>query len=103
MSKQAEERLRHQRDFTTAIANSLGEGVYALDHQGLLTFMNRAAEELLGWKEEELLGKNMHDMIHFQRADGERVPAAACQLLSVLESSRTINNEDDLFTRRDGT
>lgn len=103
MSDKSEERLRRQLDFTAAITNSLGEGVYALDREGLLTFMNRAAEELLGWKEEELRGRNMHEAIHFQRADGTRVPANECPLLSVLESSITINNEDDLFTRRDGT
>ncbi|MBA3805129.1 MAG: PAS domain-containing protein [Acidobacteria bacterium] len=48
MSKQAEEKLRRQSDFTNALTNSLGEGVYALDREGLVTFMNPAAEKMLG-------------------------------------------------------
>lgn len=98
----AEERLRRQLDFTRAITNSLGEGVYALDREGCLTFMNRAAEHLLGWTEAELLGKNMHDVIHFQRADGTRMSAAECPLLKVVEANVTYRTDDDVFTRKDG-
>lgn len=98
----AEEMLRRQLDFTRAITNSLGEGVYALDREGRLTFMNRAAEQMLGWTEAELLGKSVHDAIHFQRADGTNVPAAECPLLKVIESNVTYRTEDDLFTRKDG-
>lgn len=101
--KQAEEKLRHQLDFTRAITNSLGEGVYALDAEGRLTFMNPAAEQMLGWKEAEMLGQNAHDCIHFQRADRTPVPAEECSLLSVMRSNRTITDTDDVFTRRDGS
>ncbi|HVF50894.1 MAG TPA: PAS domain S-box protein [Pyrinomonadaceae bacterium] len=98
----AEERLRRQLDFTRAITNSLGEGVYALDREGCVTFMNRAAEQLLGWTEAELLGKNMHDVIHFQRADGTRMSADECPLLKVVEANVTYRTDDDVFTRKDG-
>ena len=100
--RQAEEKLRLQLDFTKTITNSLGEGVYALDREGRLTFMNPAAEQMLGWKEAEMLGKNVHDCIHFQRADGTRVSAEECELLAVMHSNVTIENDDDAFTRRDG-
>ncbi len=101
--KQAEERLRHQLDFTAAITASMGEGVYALDEDGRLTFMNPAAEAALGWTEAELLGCRVHEVIHFQRADGVPRPAHDCPLLGVLTSGQTCRGEDDVFTRRDGT
>ncbi len=101
--KQAEERLRHQLDFTAAITASMGEGVYALDEDGRLTFMNPAAEAALGWTEAELLGRRVHEVIHFQRADGVPRPAHDCPLLGVLTSGQTCRGEDDVFTRRDGT
>ncbi len=101
--KQAEERLRHQLDFTAAITASMGEGVYALDEDGRLTFMNPAAEAALGWTEAELLGRGVHEVIHFQRADGAPRPAHDCPLLGVLTSGQTCRGEDDVFTRRDGT
>ncbi|HJW15279.1 MAG TPA: PAS domain S-box protein, partial [Thermoanaerobaculia bacterium] len=96
------ERLRNQLSFTAAITDSLGEGVYALDREGRLTLLNRAAQEMLGWTEQELLGRNMHEAIHFQRADGSRTSAEFCPLLAVLRTGRKFHCSDDVFTRRDG-
>jgi len=101
--KRAEERLNQERNFTSAITNNLGEGVYALDDKGLLTFMNPAAEKILGWKEAELLGRNMHEAIHYQRADGTGVPVEECPLLQVLKKGNSVHLEDESFTSRDGT
>ncbi|HEY0005591.1 MAG TPA: PAS domain S-box protein [Pyrinomonadaceae bacterium] len=101
--KQAEEDLRRQLDFTEAITASLGEGVYALDLKGRVTFMNPAAEAALGWKQEELLGQQIHGVIHCQYSDGTTRPASECQLLRVLKTDRMTLVESDVFTRRDGS
>ena len=101
--KQAEEKLRLQLDFTRTITDSLGEGVCALDLEGRVTFMNPAAERMLGWKEAEFLGRNMHEAIHFQRADGTLVPIEECRLQSVMRSKESVTDDDDVFTRRDGS
>jgi PAS domain S-box-containing protein len=99
--RQAEENLRHQLGFTEAITSSLGEGLYALDLEGRVTFMNPAASAALGWKQEELLGQKMHEVIHFQYADGTPRSAAECQILKVLRSPNTCKVESDVFTRKD--
>jgi two-component system cell cycle sensor histidine kinase/response regulator CckA len=101
--KRTEEELRRQLDFTEAITTSLGEGVYALDKSGRVTFMNPAAESALGWKQAELLGREMHDVIHFQLADGTLRSSAECPPLRVLKSGRAVEVESDAFTRRDGS
>jgi len=101
--RKAEEQLRRQSEFTQVITRSLGEGVYALDIEGRITFMNPAAERLLGWREADLLGKKVHDAIHFQHPDGTRIPAAECPLLNVLRTGETIEDEEDFFIRADGT
>jgi PAS domain S-box-containing protein len=102
-AQEAQEQLRHQLQFTSAITNSLGEGVYALDQAGCVTFLNPAAEQMLGWTAAELLNQNIHQTIHFQRADGSSIAAENCQLLTVLDSGKTVRNNDDVFTRKDGT
>ncbi len=99
----AAERQRQQLAFTSAITEHLGEGVYALDAEGRLTFVNPSAEQMLGWQESELIGRDVHEAIHFQRADGTRIPAADCPLLRVLRSGVPYKNHDDVFTRRDGS
>ena len=62
--------------FNEDALKSLGEGVYTLDGQGLVTFMNPAAEELSGWSFAELRGKKMHDMVHHHYRDGRPFPHA---------------------------
>lgn len=69
------DRLCEQLAFTRAITDSLGEGVYALDTEGRITFLNPTAERLLGWTQAELFGKNEQSVIAFRRA-GDAVAAA---------------------------
>ncbi len=89
--------------FMRAITDNLGEGTYALDLDGRVTFMNPAAERMLGWTAAELHGKDMHETIHFQHADGSPFPREACPLLQVIGSGEAQRIDDDTFTRRDGT
>jgi PAS domain S-box-containing protein len=68
--KQAEmtlERLRHQHEL---ILQSAGEGIYGLDRQGFTTFVNPAAERMLGYTAAELIGRPIHGIVHHSRADG---------------------------------
>ena len=101
--KRNEERLRHQLAFTSAIATQLGEGLYAVDREGRLTYLNPAAERMLGWRESELMGRFTHDVVHFQRTDGTPIPATECALLGVMQSGTSVRVEEDVFTRRNGT
>jgi PAS domain S-box-containing protein len=92
-----------QLTFLRAIINNLGEGAYALDSHGRVTFMNPAAERMLGWTEDELRGREMHPTIHFQHADGTPYPKEECPLLHVLRSGGVTTVDDDTFTRKDGS
>jgi PAS domain S-box-containing protein len=65
--------------------------------------MNRAAASMLGYRAEELLGRPMHDTVHFQRADGTTLPAEECALLQVRTRGQSIKILDDAYTRKDGT
>jgi PAS domain S-box-containing protein len=99
----AEQQLRRQLQFTNAITDSLGEGLYVTDREGRLTFLNPAAEEMLGWAEADLLGKNNHDTIHFQRLDGTPIPREECGLRLVIRENVRLRRGEDTFTRKDGT
>ena len=81
----------------------MAEGLYTLDADGLVTYVNAAASRMLGWNEEELHGKPMHETIHFQDADHNPIPAEACSLLEVRMLGRTLRSSDATFTRKDGT
>jgi PAS domain S-box-containing protein len=65
--------------------------------------MNPAAEVALGWTQAELLGQEMHGVIHFQNADGTPRLAEDCPLRRGPNSSDSINIGADFFTRKDGS
>ena len=89
--------------FRQVVMDNMAEGLYTLDAEGLVTYVNAAASRMLGWSEEELHGKPMHETIHFQDADHHPIPAEACELLEVRMLGRTLRSSDATFTRKDGT
>jgi PAS domain S-box-containing protein len=97
--KRGEERLRHQLAFTSAITGHLGEGVFALDRDGRVTFVNPAAERMLGFREPELLGRHLGQLMHRPA----EAPADADPLPQVLGSGAIVHREGDAFVKADGT
>jgi PAS domain S-box-containing protein len=94
---------KEAEEFRTVVMDNVAEGIYALDADGCVTYMNKAASLMLGWTEDDLRGKPMHEAVHFQRADGTPLPAVDCPLLQVRSQGRTIRIIDDAFTRKDGS
>ncbi|MDT5211707.1 MAG: hypothetical protein QOF67_4122, partial [Mycobacterium sp.] len=94
---------KEAEEFRAVVMDNMAEGLYALDADGLVTYMNPAASLMLGWTEDELRGKPMHATVHFQRANGIRIPTEECSLLQVRTQGRSIRILDDAFTRKDGS
>jgi PAS domain S-box-containing protein len=94
--------LRRSVQFDEAIMMNMGEGLYTVDAEGLLTSMNPAAEQCLGWTFAELRGRKMHDMIHHHHPDGTVFPAAECPGLQVLKLGHNLIGQEDVFIRKDG-
>jgi PAS domain S-box-containing protein len=98
-----ERRLRSARDHLRAVTDNMGEGLYTLDGEGGLTHMNGAAERMLGWRMEELLGRDMHEVAHRCRPDGSPLPAGDCPIMGARGTGEEVRVDDDVFVRRDGT
>ena len=65
-----------------AFMDALGDGVYGVDPEGRCMFVNSAALRMLGYDTaDDLLGRNMHAVIHHTRPDGSPFPQAECPLL----------------------
>ncbi len=88
-AKSRESDLRSSESFVAAIADSMAEGMFAIDPEGCLTYMNHAAEQMLGWKQEELKGRLMHEAIHSVRKDGSAYPVEECPLVKVGRDRRS--------------
>jgi PAS domain S-box-containing protein len=60
-------RLSHQNEL---ILNSAGEGIYGLNLEGITTFVNPAAAQMLGYQINELENQPMHEMVNHSTAEG---------------------------------
>ena len=95
--------LRQQLDLVSALVYHATDGLCSVDTQGNLTFVNPSAEQMLGWRQSELLGRHFHQTIHFQRQDGGPYPIEECPLQGVLQTGAGVREIDEVFTRKDGT
>ena len=68
--------LHASEHFLAALTDSMAEGMFAMNRDGQVTYMNDAAEKMLGWTKDELTGRSMHDATHYQHADGSPHTAA---------------------------
>lgn len=100
---ESREALRRALEFQESIVSNMGEGLYTVNEQGLVTAVNQAAERLFGWTREELLGRKMHDVTHYLRRDGTPFPAEECAGLRVLRDGESVIQCEDVFIRKDGT
>lgn len=101
--KSAEIEARRTEAYLRLILDCLGEGVYTLDREGRLVFMNAEGARMLGYRAEELRGQLLHDLIHHHRADGQPLPAEECPIHLAMQEGRIFRSEDEIFFRKDGS
>jgi PAS domain S-box-containing protein len=74
-----------------------------MDTAGNCMFINRAGARLLGYKPKELIGRQMHDMVHYRRRDGSKYPQSECPIFLASQRGKSAAAEDEVFWKRDGT
>jgi len=90
-------------DLLKLILGSAGEGIYGLDCDGMTTFVNPAANRLLGFEADELIGRSMHAVLHHTHADGSPYPREECPIYAAFVDGEVHRVTDEVFWRRDGT
>lgn len=85
------------------ILDAAGEGIYGLDCEGRITFINTAATAILGWKLEDVLGKTAHDVHHHSHADGSPYSREDCLIYAALQDGEVHRVDDEVFWHVDGS
>ncbi|HJV67490.1 MAG TPA: PAS domain S-box protein [Geomonas sp.] len=102
--KRAEEALHRSDEKIRLLLESTAEAIYGIDLTGACTFANPACARLLGFSDaDQLLGRNMHQLIHHTRIDRTPYPAVECPLCSVLRGEGGVHVDDEIFWRADGS
>lgn len=95
-----------QRDIAPqweALLEAVEEAVCGLDREGRFTFVNRRATEILGFDGEEMLGRNMHDLVHHHYENGRPFPHADCLVERTVRSGKSLKLTTETMFRKDGS
>jgi len=85
------------------ITDTIGEGIYAIDESGIITYTNPNAEKILEFSKEEMHGANAHKLFHHTKLNGENYHQHECNISKVISSGKIYSSDDELFWRKDGS
>lgn len=99
-----------QRDIAQAnmqrfydIAQSVGDGLYVMDTNYQISFINEVALKMLGYRKEELWGEDIHSMIHYRDKHGNFRPIQKCKIIELFETGGKLTIDDDVIVKKDST
>jgi PAS domain S-box-containing protein len=81
----------------------LAEGVYQLDKNGNVIYLNTAAETMIGYSQSEIMGKNMYQLIHANTPSGKVRTNDGCPVPKVISNREIYRETEDFFQRKDGS
>ncbi|WP_147018626.1 sigma-54 interaction domain-containing protein [Methylorubrum extorquens] len=85
------------------ILRAAGEGIYGVNADGITTFVNPAAERMLGWASADLVGKDMHATVHHTHAGGAHYPHHDCPIYAAFRDGAVHQVDGEVFWRKDGS
>jgi PAS domain S-box-containing protein len=85
------------------ILESVGDGIYGIDLEGRITFINVAGAHALGYNPEQLIGRDLHEVVHHSHADGTPYSKSTNPILQALRRGESIRMRDEVFWRHDGS
>src|SRR5579884_2933240 len=82
--KKAEQALEAEKERLTVTLRSIGDGVITTDVEERVVLMNNVAETLIGWTQEEALGRPLHQIFNIlDEKSGQPVENPATQALQI--------------------
>jgi PAS domain S-box-containing protein len=85
------------------VLESTLEGICTVDADGRCTMVNAAAARMFGRGTEEILGAQMHELVHVRHPNGSPYPREECPIYRVVRDGVPQTVLGDAFWRADGT
>jgi len=97
------ERLRESEEYNHLILQSMAEGIFVTDTEGLCTYANEAAQKMLGYEIKELVDQNIHDLFHHSNDDGSPHLRESCPIYLAHTQGISSFRRDEVFWRKNGS
>ncbi len=101
--KLTQEGLARAKRDNELILEAAGEGIYGVNTDGCITFINPTAAQMLGYEADKLIGSRQHELIHHSRADGSPYPRTECPIYAAFNDGNVHYVSDEVFWRQDGS
>ncbi len=86
------------------VMDSTAEAIYGIDLDGQCIFVNPACIRMLGYSNgKDLLGKNMHDLIHHTKNDGSDYPVEDCSIYCAFKEETNCHTSGEYLWKKDGS
>lgn len=95
-------RERKRKNFIHSLLSNIGDGVYGTDREGRCIWINQKALDLLGYREEEVLGKDQHLLFHHHKHNDGTYPVEECPIYKTQQDGKA-REEKEWFIRKDGS
>lgn len=92
-----------QKVWDEALLSGLGEGIVVTDKEGYVMQINKKAEELVGWKNSEVVGKRWHEVARLENEDGSLIDPENRATQKVLKTGIPLYMANHFYVRRDGS
>ncbi|PID39434.1 MAG: hypothetical protein CR984_06990 [Proteobacteria bacterium] len=99
LRKRTVELAREQRDMQV-FNDTLAEGVYVMDAKGIILRMNPAACQILGYKDDEMVGQSAHDRFH-SHSSNAYMDAQDCPVYRSVSLGQPYDSEEE-FVHKSG-
>jgi hypothetical protein len=83
------------------ILESSADGLYGLDRDGKVTFINPSACRILGYAQEKMIGRSIHSLIH-QDSGLTSIAEEDCPSCCAFMEEEVNSAQDDVYRRKDG-
>ena len=101
--KHAKAALATAEEQSRLLLESAGEGIFGVDLEGKVAFVNSAAARMVKYATDDLLGKPIHDLVHHSHADGTPYPTEGCPMRLAYADGTVHHMDDEVLWRKDGT
>jgi len=101
--RKSRETIQCQLNQNKIILESVGDGIFGVNEDGTTILVNPALIKMTGYSAEELLGKNLHFILHHSKPDGSPYRQEDCPINATLKDGLSRHISDEVFWRKDGT
>lgn len=92
--ERAKQRLERQN---ALILSSVADGIYGVDTRGRCTFVNQSMTKMTGWKQADLIGKNLQPLLHHSKRDGSPASIEECPMYASFKDNQAHYVSEDVF------